>query len=93
MWRQVLKHGVGIPRSFGHKSSDHPGLSQKLPAPSPHPSQGFPANNKRVQQGRAGDTPRQGWPRREEEPPSHDGQEGLSRTGGFLELRKCAPIL
>lgn len=32
------------------------------------------------------------WLLQGEEPPASDGQEGRSRTGGFLEPRKCPQI-
>lgn len=79
LWALVFRPPWAFSKAASPKSPPFPGLSGQQWATS----------------GRVGLATHPGravWLLQEEEPPASDGQEELSRTGDFLEPRKCPQI-
>lgn len=93
LWKQVIKRGgelLRVPEAVGTSLSTSMGFLKSCQQQVSTLPRAFRTTMGHVQQGRAGDIPRHGcWALREKAPPSRDGQEGLSRDGGFLDPRKC----
>lgn len=92
-WKQVVKGGgemLRVPEAVGTSLSTTMGFLKSCQQQVSTLPRAFRTTMGHVQQGRAGDIHRHGClALQDEEPPSRDGQEGLSRDGGFLDPRKC----